>query len=268
MNSVLTKNQKKVYGWKEYEENGESCRIKATVRYDDECGNGHNTFAITGATQYKDGRGRWEDGSCGCIHEDIEKHFPELKPFIKWHLMSSDAPMHYVANTLYLASNRDCWGKVKGEPYNFKKSLKFRGFPVIFQFSQPFLNAVEKELATGQCFFEIVEVPHENKKGDSYNYGSKYTFLVYPCQWYEAPFDTEEEAKQFRQAFIDRPAEFPSQPTSWGEGKEPELEAARSAALWPDATLEDLQNKEKLLARLPSLLAEFKRDVEALGFVF
>jgi len=37
------------------------------------------------------------------LHDEIGKHFPELAPFLKWHLMSSDAPMHYVANARYWA---------------------------------------------------------------------------------------------------------------------------------------------------------------------
>ena len=37
----------------------------------------------------------------GCIHEDIAKHFPELKNAIKYHLVSSGSPLHYVANTVY-----------------------------------------------------------------------------------------------------------------------------------------------------------------------
>jgi hypothetical protein len=41
--------------------------------------------------------------SCGCVHEDIAKYIPELAPYIKWHLCSSDMPLHYTANTLYWA---------------------------------------------------------------------------------------------------------------------------------------------------------------------
>lgn len=41
--------------------------------------------------------------SCGCLHEDIAKHFPELQKYIKWHLTSTQSPMHYIANSLYWA---------------------------------------------------------------------------------------------------------------------------------------------------------------------
>jgi hypothetical protein len=91
--------------------------IRAHVRHDDSCGNGHNTFAITGEvyTMMKrpgekaireDGRWYWLD-SCGCIHDTIAKHFPNLVPLLKWHLTSTDEPMHYIANTIYHAQNND-----------------------------------------------------------------------------------------------------------------------------------------------------------------
>ena len=51
-----------------------------------------------------------------------------------------------------------------------------------------------------------------------------------------------------------------------GEGKTPDLEAARHAANWPDATLEQLQSEEALTARLDSLLTEFRQAVESAGF--
>jgi hypothetical protein len=112
--TVLTKKQVREYGWKEYTEGGRKYRIRATVRYDDQCGNGHNTFSITGDIDRKGTYG-WEDDAGGCLHDEIAKHFPKLKPYIKWHLVSSDGPMHYLANTLYHASNRDHNGLLKGE---------------------------------------------------------------------------------------------------------------------------------------------------------
>lgn len=72
--------------------------ISATVRFNDECNNGHQNFAITG--EIREGR-RWAAG--GCLHDEIKAAFPELAPFIKWHLTSTDGPMHYVENTLYWA---------------------------------------------------------------------------------------------------------------------------------------------------------------------
>ena len=65
-----------------------------TLRYDDQCGNGHNTFSMTAS-----GRDMG-----GCCHEEIVQAFPDLEPFIKWHLCSSDGPLHYIENTIYHAA--------------------------------------------------------------------------------------------------------------------------------------------------------------------
>lgn len=133
--------------------------ITATVRHDDNCGNGHNTFSITGEL-YEGG----EPVAFGCLHDEIAAHFPTLAPLIKWHLCSTDGPLHYIANTLYLAGDRD-W---RGQP----------------------------------------------------------------------------------------------------GGKAPDLDAARSVAIWPEATPEQLNSEEALQSRLPALLAEFQAAVESIGFTF
>lgn len=54
-------------------------------------------------------------------------------------------------------------------------------------------------------------------------------------------------------------------------GKERDLDAARQCAIWPDATDEELTApglKERLLARLPALLDDFRAAVESLGLVY
>jgi hypothetical protein len=56
-----------------------------------------------------------------------------------------------------------------------------------------------------------------------------------------------------------------------GEGKERELDCAREAAIWPEATDEDLiapDLEKRLAARLPALMADFRAAVEALGFTY
>ena len=112
--TVLTKSQSFKKS-QTYTENGDTYNIIVNIRYDDECGNGHNTFAITGNIYRQTKSGRWTDDVGGCIHDEIAKRFPEYAKYIKWHLTSSDEPMHYIANTLYHAGNRDCWGLKKGE---------------------------------------------------------------------------------------------------------------------------------------------------------
>lgn len=39
--------------------------------------------------------------SFGAGHDDIHEGFPELEPMIKYHLVSTEAPMHYYANAKY-----------------------------------------------------------------------------------------------------------------------------------------------------------------------
>jgi len=114
--------------------------LTIVLRFDDHCGNGHNTFSMTAHNRYMG----------GCLHDYIVRAKPELKRFVKWHLCSTDGPMHYIANTLY-----------------------------------------------------------------------------------------------------------------WRD--EGNLEYARKSAVWPDAQLEDLF-KVNLISRLPSLLKEFRKDMESLGF--
>lgn len=97
MESTLTKDQKKTFTDEWTNEHGQKCWLRATVRFDDECGNGHNSFAITG--EISEGGHR----SCGCIHGEIAKRFPQLAPLIKWHLCDSTGPMHYLANARYWA---------------------------------------------------------------------------------------------------------------------------------------------------------------------
>ena len=88
--------------------------LVANVRFDDECKNGHNTFSIT-ADLYDETRRNGEEyvfnsmgkkrylTARGCQHDLVTKHFRELAPLIKWHLTSTDGPLHYVANTVYHA---------------------------------------------------------------------------------------------------------------------------------------------------------------------
>lgn len=111
---------------KDYTRNSGPETIVATVRHDDRCGNGHNTFSITGDVYIRDrhygeptvkhesGATLWLSAS-GCIHDEIAEHFPELIPLLKYHLCSTDGPIHYVANTMYLAGRRDCNGLREGE---------------------------------------------------------------------------------------------------------------------------------------------------------
>jgi len=99
--SKLTKSQKRQFGPRAISGYGPGAVITATVRHDDECSNGHNTFSITADVVTPASRRRNDIEAGGCLHEDIARVFPELAPFIKWHLTSTDEPLHYVENTMY-----------------------------------------------------------------------------------------------------------------------------------------------------------------------
>lgn len=226
MNSTLTKNQKKTYGPKVYTEGGQTYRITANLRFDDECGNGHNTFSMTGTIDREGRNGQWYDHSGGCIHEKIIKHFPELAKYVKWHLTSTDGPMHYIANTVYLAGDKDCNGLRAGEKRQIKNGRT--GLPVWERVVRD-MDGFEVKMSSSEW------VDSETRPDDS----------GLTVSW---------------------------EPV-WrvGNGKERELNSARSSAVWDDATDEELTApglEERLMARLPALMAEFKADMKSLGFVY
>lgn len=272
--SQLVKNQKRVYGWKVYTEGGRTYRIKAEVRHDDECGNGHNTFSITGEIEEKRGN-QFREYSGGCLHDEIAKHFPELAPFIKWHLTSTDGPMHYAANVVYLAGERDCHGKRKGEPSSFDLMIKFNGFPLLWRGhrTEAFIKWLgQMEDAAADCTSREIPYPSKGRDRINYPFAPKYTLSGFGDEWHDCPFDTRQEADAFIQS-LKVGFEVVRIPTAWSEGKARELNAARSVAVWPEATDEELsvdpeELKAKLLERLPALMAEFKAAVESLGFSY
>ena len=260
--------QTKIYGPKTFTENGQKYLIKAEFRHDDSCNNGHNSFAITGEIDRLSGT-RWIDDIGGCIHDEIVRHFPELAGFIKWHICSTDGPMHYVANTMYHASERDHWGTLKGEVRAWETSIVFDNNPIRHTPGRGFVKWL-KESGPGHgrpYDFEILRCDHEKTKG-LYNFSPKYTFRGFADKWYECPFDTELEAMNFLEAMQLCAPQFVETPTSWGEGKEPNLEYARQSAIWFDASLEQLSDKRALEARLPALLTEFQKAVESLGLTY
>lgn len=230
--SILVKNQVKKFRG-EYTKDGESVLVVAEVRHDDRCGNGHNTFSVTGSVYNKYGSRRdgvdklasgktvyWQRG--GCCHDDIAKAIPGLAKCIKWHLVDTEQPMHYVANVLYFAGDRDCRGMRKDEK---KPNVKNDGTPR--------LEWVQVD--TG-------EVVHSLRDADEYSEGDEISIKA-------------------------------TQAYSIGKGTERELDSARNAAIWPDATDKELMQEPEvlraaLLARLPKLMEDFQRDVEDLGLVY
>lgn len=225
--SILSKKQTKVYGPKLYTEHGTTYQLKVTVRYDDQCNNGHNTFSITGMQYRKTSNNRWTEDSGGCMHETIVKYFPKLAPYIKWHLTSSDGPWGYIANTVYFANDRDCWGLRKGERRQITNGRT----------GKPSWELVARHKGTG----EVLPV----HKLEKYRDADTLPECEYQLIW-----------------------------QSWdqvGEGKPRELDKARHAAVWLDATDEELTEpglEARLQTRLPGLMREFKQAIEELGFTY
>ena len=252
-----------------------SYEMVAEIRHDDSCRNGHNTFAITAEMWELNKQGRRmgrEPVSCGCLHDDIAKRIPDLAPFIKWHLCSTDEPMHYMANTIYQAGDRDHSGKRKGEVTSTSIHVRFGDNPIQHRFGNgdSFLKWLRENGPRCKFDFEIIALHHDPEPDGRRLYKPKYTFGGYPGaeKWYQCPFDSEREAEDFLAALQTCYPWFEDVPTAWSEGKEPQIEAARNAAIWPDATLEQLQDRSALESRLPALMEAFKSDVESLGLVY
>jgi len=240
-------------------------KIEVAIRFDDQCGNAHNSFSLTATIWEKTSRGRWRDVMGGCCHEEIVKFFPDLEKFVKWHLTSTDGPMHYVANTMFHARDCDTEGKRPGDAIGFETFVKFGSFPKRFEFGRC-MTSFLKDTPSGEILAStVVEVPHE---GNPDIYGSKYTLSQYPeGQWYEAPFNSEMEAGDFL-SMVAEGIEFEEVAVRWAKAVEPNLEHARSSAVWPDATLEQLRDKEALENRGPALLNDFRAAMEELGFTW
>lgn len=246
--------------------------IRAEVRFDDNCRNGHNSFAITADirdSRYKGARGELAGG---CCHDEISAAFPELAPLIRWHLTSSDGPMHYIANTVYHAGNRDHWGKVAGEPHQFETVIQFGDNPIKHKLPGKFVKFLESARphpGRDAFDFEIIGLDHADRK----TYGTHYTFGGFADKWHECPFRTESEAMDFLCALQTCEPRFIKVATSWGEGKARDLDAARNAAVWPDASDAELsvepdELKAALIKRHARLVKAFREDMLGAGFIW
>lgn len=203
MESTLTKRQRRQI-IKDIRNDGKKCRLTINIRYDDHCGNGHNTFAIT-ADLYERIGDRYVLVSGGCLHDLIKKHSIEFGQYCKWHLCSSDGPTHYISNTIYHASDV--------EDYQYFVYAK-KG-PI-------------KETLMGLFDFKETQKVIDSLKSWEVRTEQRPTYKCHKSN----------------------------------------LEYARSTAIWPDATLEQLQDKVLLQERLPGLIEDFKAAMEELKFTY
>ena len=233
--------------------------IKCEIRHDDKCKNGRPSFSITGHIE-RPGARDWDAG--GCIHEEIARYFPELRPLIQWHLCSTDGPLHYIANTLYHMKETDTNGLREGQPGGWKYALTFGDNPILHKLKTPFLKFLQDDESGYD--FEVVQLDHKKEPG-GYEYSPKFTFGGYGEKWHEGPFDSELDAMAFLHALQNCDPKFTQYATIYGKGKERDLDAARNAGVWPDATDAELlapDLESKLKARLPALVAEMREAVE------
>lgn len=250
---------------------GAGGRITVKLRFDDSCRNGHNTFAITADITTDASRRRNDVEACGCLHDDIARVFPELAHLIKWHLTSTDGPLHYAANVLYLAGDADFNGRRAGEVSATARRVRFGNSPVTHPLSDSLARFIESRRDTGD--FQVVAIAYEKRQGDTYDFSPKYTFVGYGDKWHACPFDSEREAREWAAGLNSGDFGLLTVPTAWSTGKARELDKARSAAVWPDATDAELSQPRDVLAavldaRLPALVAAFRADVAACGFAW
>ena len=185
-------------------------RVVLVIRHDDACGNGHNTFSMTvDLYERRDPAHPWRLVGCGANPSLIEQRFPEFKGYTKWHLCSTEGPLHYEANTIYHASEI---GKDQGQFYVYLDDPERKVKRTLLGiYNRQDLALIQRDYPAGVIDTVVYPNPH---------------------------------------------------------AKSADLEAARHCAIWPDATLAQLRNRDLLRARLQGLLHEFKRDVESLGFVY
>lgn len=103
MDTAIVSSQIRTYGPQPITGYRTGAEITATVRFDDARKNRHNTFSITAEVAR---RGSYDVEAFGCLHSQVAEAFPELAPFLKWHLCSTDVPLHYIENTMYWLGRR------------------------------------------------------------------------------------------------------------------------------------------------------------------
>lgn len=249
---------------------GAGGRIYVELRFDDECGNAHQTFAITASVYTNESRRRLDVQACGRLHDEIAAVFPELAHLIKWHCVSTDGPMHYVANATYLAGNRDHYGREAGTPSAWERFVYFDDSAVGHKIKPALETFIKSRAGTGD--FQVATIAHDGAPG-SYAFKPKFTLLGYGEKWHECPFDSEAVAREWCDGLNRGNYRFDRIATEFSEGKPRDLDGARRVAVWPEATDDELsapknELESALLARLPALIESFKADMTSCGFLW
>lgn len=147
-------------------------KINVTVSLDDDCKNGFCDFSITCDIYEKKKGGRWECVGGGCDHEEIIKHFPELKKFIPLHCCWADgSPSYPVENGIYHIQH--------STPETAKKYLRVTDDEFIalsyavsdklyFRYLLVTLGIVERWKAEAAEFIRFIEAKSEEQFKTSY----------------------------------------------------------------------------------------------------
>lgn len=185
--------------------------------------------------------------------------------------------LHYPANPLYMASNKDTDGKRKGELYNDTPVIEISGFPHFLPVK--FIDWVTNIPHN----FMVFPVPVHHDKGEG-EYEPTWTLgylsqdsigeeCIYECSWHSAPFKGHaakamHQAEAFAAVINAGNYTISSRKTQIGKGKPHEFDRARRIAYWPDATEEQLQDKQAYMDRLPALIAELITHINTVGLTY
>lgn len=252
-------------------EDGRALRV--VLRYDTTGGKAANTFRV--GSQYDNPIHGVEAGD-----EAISRVFPSLVPLLRWHGMTGRGPENYIRDTLFEAGDQDIFGRKAGDPTAWQQVIYFGDSPVPHEIDLDFARFLkDRMIEAGEGVFmpnrslrslKIEEV----MEGDPSILASdrpRYRFEGMDVDWSRCPFKSRKIAEAWQKAISTCACRFQFVPVSFARGKAQNLEAARRAAFWPDATDEDLMQEPTALAkalneRLPKLMEEFKAAIEGVGF--
>lgn len=128
--------------WRIYEEHSITYRMRVKYGVDHDFARRHGQapyFTITAEIHRKELKtyqtvGRFVFEAGGQLHDDIARRFPELAELLKWHLVSTEGPLHYIANAKYWWEQYiGKTAQVVGGPNPleaFKRTVVFEALPI------------------------------------------------------------------------------------------------------------------------------------------
>ncbi len=213
------------------------------------------------------GHGWRHEGRSRCP-ELLKRLWPEHEGVMRFHLWGLSGGLHYLANTVYLAGTRDCFGWEPGEQRRAKESGKLLWATErdkVFRIIESDTHPGPLELAYEPL---LVEKPMTWGPNKGLAVGDKQMDADGNHLWHIRGTGLP----VVRSVAQPAPMVLPVQPYL-GVGKDRELVTARLIANWPEATDAELsvtaeQLEAALKARLPKLLWELKAVVESFGLTY